>query len=279
MLTGSAETSHCLQSITFHSLSSPVCLHIPRLSHTHSCRSAQVQVLFLHVASPLIFQRANTDYGWDWWKAYFWLALESLSSGFNSGKLPSDPNPLKLQWFHSHQLHDVTCWCSSSLYSWSQHQYRAMDYQHLSGSGASVSSSMNKCTSQLSCTSVEAPLGAASLRVGNVQTQISISLQIWKRGHYLNSIWATVIEVNHILPKIIQELNLEIEDAAVEKGWFCSIIMSQQTASRFLHHLDCADVFQWCYRCQGKIWLDWRRLFFLGANKQPRQSQWLWLSG
>lgn len=58
----------------------------PCLSHTHLCRSAQVQVLFLHVASPLIFQRANTDYGWDWWKVYFWLALESLSSGFNSGK-------------------------------------------------------------------------------------------------------------------------------------------------------------------------------------------------
>lgn len=108
----------------------------------------------------------------------------------------------------------------------------------------------------LSCTSVETPLGAVSLRVGNIQTQIS-NLQLWKRGHYLNSIWATVIEVNHTLPKITRELNLEIEDAAVEEGWFCCMIMSQQTASRFLYyHLDCADVFQWCHRCQGKIWLQ-----------------------
>lgn len=38
VLSESAERPHCPQSITFHSLSSPVCLHIPRLaSPTHTC--------------------------------------------------------------------------------------------------------------------------------------------------------------------------------------------------------------------------------------------------
>lgn len=186
----------------------------------------------------------------------FWKSLLRTEFRKTAKCSDCDPNPLKLQLFHSHELHNITCWCCSSLYSWSQHQYRAMDYLHLSGSAAPVNLSMNKCTTQVSCTSVEAPLWAALLRVGNVQTQISISLQFWKRRHYLNSIWATVIEVNRTLPKITQELNLEAEDAAVEEGWFYSMIMSQQTASRFLHYLDCADVFQWCYRCQGKIWLQ-----------------------
>lgn len=60
----------------------------------------------------------------------------------------------------------------------------------------------------------------------------------------MNSIRATVIEVNHTLPKITHTLNLEIEDAAVEESCFCGMIMSQQTASRFLRCLDFADVFQ-----------------------------------
>ena len=64
------------------------------------------------------------------------------------------------------------------------------------------------------------------------------------RGHYLNSIRATVIEVNHTLPKITRMLNLEIKDAAVEESSFCSMITSQQTASNSPHYLDFADVFQ-----------------------------------
>lgn len=60
----------------------------------------------------------------------------------------------------------------------------------------------------------------------------------------MNSIRATVIEVNHTLPKITRTLNLEMKDAAVEESCFCGMIMSQQTASHFLHYLDFADVFR-----------------------------------
>lgn len=39
---------------------------------------------------------------------------------------------------------------------------------------------------------------------------------------------------------------------------FCSMVMSQKTASDFLYFLDFAEVLQWCYRCQklcrGEIW-------------------------
>lgn len=41
-----------------------------------------------------------------------------------------------------------------------------------------------------------------------------MALQLWKRGHYLNSIRAAVIEANHTLPKITPRLNLETKDAA-----------------------------------------------------------------
>lgn len=154
-----------------------------------------------------------------------------------------------------------------------------MDPQHLSGLAAPINFSMNKCITPLTSTDVQAPLRAASLRVGNVQSQFPISLQLGKRGHYLNSIQTTVIEVNHTLPKITHMLNLEIKDAAVEQSWFCGMIMSQQAASFFLHYLDSADVFQWCYRCQKPCQVTAEDYFFLGGNKSPKQPPWLWSSG
>lgn len=81
----------------------------------------------------------------------------------------------------------------------------------------------------------------------------------------MNSIRATVIEVNHTLPKITHTLNLEIEDAAVEESCFCGMIMSQQTAFCAILILQMFSSNATGVKNHVKERSDCRRLFFLGG--------------